>query len=52
VFCTADLPGGPARQVARVDARRAPPRGERVRVRPSPEHELHLFSAETGERLS
>jgi multiple sugar transport system ATP-binding protein len=52
VFCTADLPGGPARQVARVDARRAPARGERVRVRPSPEHELHLFSAETGERLS
>jgi multiple sugar transport system ATP-binding protein len=52
VFCTADLPGGPARLVARVDARRAPPRGERVRVRPSPEHDLHLFSAETGERLS
>jgi multiple sugar transport system ATP-binding protein len=52
VFCTADMPGGPARLVARVDARRAPPRGERVRVRPSPEHELHLFSAETGERLS
>ncbi|HEY6693688.1 MAG TPA: ATP-binding cassette domain-containing protein [Solirubrobacteraceae bacterium] len=52
VFCTADLPSGPARQVARVDARRAPARGERVRVRPSPEHELHLFSAETGERLS
>jgi multiple sugar transport system ATP-binding protein len=52
VFCTADLPGGPARLVARVDARRAPPRGERVRMRPSPEHELHLFSAETGGRLS
>jgi multiple sugar transport system ATP-binding protein len=52
VFCTADLPGGPARLVARVDARRAPPRGERVRMRPSPEHDLHLFSAETGERLS
>jgi multiple sugar transport system ATP-binding protein len=52
VFCTAELPGGPARLVARVDARRAPPRGERVRMRPSPEHDLHLFSAETGERLS
>ena len=51
VFCTADLPGGPARLVARVDTRSAPARGERVRVRPSPEYEPHLFSAETGERL-
>jgi multiple sugar transport system ATP-binding protein len=51
VFCTADLPSGPGRLVARVDTRRAPPRGERVRVRPSPEYELHLFAADTGERL-
>jgi multiple sugar transport system ATP-binding protein len=51
VFCTADLPGGPARLVARVDTRRAPPRGDRVRVRPSADHDLHFFSAETGERL-
>jgi multiple sugar transport system ATP-binding protein len=51
VFCTAELPDGPARLVARVGARGAPPRGERVRVRPSPEHEPHFFSADTGERL-
>src|SRR5215207_4641724 len=51
VFCTADLPGGPARLVARVDARRAPARGERVRLRPSPDYEPHLFSADSGERL-
>jgi multiple sugar transport system ATP-binding protein len=52
VFCTAELPDGSAqRLVARVDARRAPPRGDRVRVRPSPDYDLHFFSAETGERL-
>jgi multiple sugar transport system ATP-binding protein len=51
VFCTAELPGGPARLVARVDTRHAPARGERVRVRPSPEYEPHLFAADTGERL-
>jgi multiple sugar transport system ATP-binding protein len=51
VYCTAELPEGPARLVARVEARHAPARGERVRVRPSAEHEPHFFSAETGERL-
>jgi multiple sugar transport system ATP-binding protein len=51
VFCAAELPGGPARLVARVDTRRAPARGERVRVRPSAEHEPHFFRADTGERL-
>jgi multiple sugar transport system ATP-binding protein len=51
VYCSAELPGGPARLVARVDTRSAPPRGERVRVRPSAEHEPHVFSADTGERL-
>jgi multiple sugar transport system ATP-binding protein len=51
VFCTAELPGGTARLVARVDARRAPGRGEHVRVRPSPDHAPHFFSADTGERL-
>jgi multiple sugar transport system ATP-binding protein len=51
VYCTADLPGGPARLVARVGARHAPARGERVRVRPSPEYEPHFFSADSGERL-
>jgi multiple sugar transport system ATP-binding protein len=51
VFCTAELPGGPARIIARVAARGAPPRGERVRLRPSPEHDPHFFAADTGERL-
>ena len=51
VFCTADLPGGPARLAARIDARRAPERGERVRLRPSREYEPHFFSADSGERL-
>jgi multiple sugar transport system ATP-binding protein len=51
VFCTADLPDGPARLAARIDARRAPARGERVRLRPSPEYEPHFFSADSGERL-
>jgi multiple sugar transport system ATP-binding protein len=51
VYCTAELGGAETRLVARVDARRAPPRGERVRVRPSAEHEPHLFAADTGGRL-
>jgi multiple sugar transport system ATP-binding protein len=51
VFCTAELPGGPARIVARVEARHAPPRGERVRVRPSPDHDLHFFDADSGVRV-
>ena len=51
VFCTAELPGGPTRLVARVEARHAPPRGERVRLRPNPDYEPHLFDADSGERL-
>jgi multiple sugar transport system ATP-binding protein len=51
VFCTAALPGGEQRLVARVDTRHAPERGERVHVRPSAEYEPHLFSADSGERL-
>jgi multiple sugar transport system ATP-binding protein len=51
VFCTAELPDGPARIVARVAARHAPPRGERVHVRPSPDHELHFFDADSGMRI-
>jgi multiple sugar transport system ATP-binding protein len=52
VYCSTDLPGGPARLVARVDARRAPARAVNVRVRPSRDHEPHFFNADTGERLS
>src|SRR3954470_1890934 len=51
VFCSAELPGVPTRLVARVPARRAPERGERVRLRPSPEYAPHVFDAETGERI-
>jgi multiple sugar transport system ATP-binding protein len=51
VFCSAELADGPTRLVARVDARSAPARGERVSLRPSPEHEPHLFDADSGERL-
>ena len=51
VFCTADLPGGDTRLVARTGARSAPARGERVRLRPSPEYEPHFFSADSGDRL-
>ena len=51
VYCSAELPGGPARLVARVDTRHEPRRGERVHVRPSGEHEPHLFASDTGERL-
>jgi multiple sugar transport system ATP-binding protein len=51
VFCSAELADGPARLVARVDARHAPARGERVSLRPSREHEPHLFDVVSGERL-
>jgi multiple sugar transport system ATP-binding protein len=51
VYCSADLPGGPVRLVARVETRRAPARAENVRVRPSAEYAPHFFSADTGERL-
>src|SRR4051794_30812731 len=51
VYCTAELAGEPARLVARIDTRHAPARGDNVRLRPSREHELHLFSADSGERL-
>jgi multiple sugar transport system ATP-binding protein len=47
VFC--DGPAG--RLVSRVEARHAPARGERVHLRPAPEHDPHFFDADTGERL-
>jgi len=49
-FCLAQLPGGEAKLVARMEARHAPDRGDRVTLRPRLE-EAHLFDAETGERL-
>jgi multiple sugar transport system ATP-binding protein len=51
VYCSAELAGMPARLVARVPARHAPERGERVRLRPSPDYAPHVFDAETGERI-
>jgi multiple sugar transport system ATP-binding protein len=51
VYCSAELAGSATRLVARVPARHAPARGERVRLRPSPEHPPHVFDAETGERI-
>jgi multiple sugar transport system ATP-binding protein len=49
-FCLAQLPGGEAKLVARMEARHAPDRGARVTLRPRLE-EAHLFDAETGARL-
>jgi multiple sugar transport system ATP-binding protein len=49
-FCEVDLPGGPTRMIARVDARHPPAQHERVALRPRLE-EAHVFDAETGERL-
>jgi multiple sugar transport system ATP-binding protein len=49
-FCAAELPGGEARLVARTDARHIPRIGERVGLRPRFD-EVHLFDAESGERL-
>jgi multiple sugar transport system ATP-binding protein len=51
IFCSAELADGATRLTARVPARRAPGRGARVHLRPSQEHEPHLFDAATGERL-
>jgi multiple sugar transport system ATP-binding protein len=50
VFCVADLPDGPTKIVARVDAKTRPERGERVMIRPRANEAL-LFDPETGDRL-
>jgi multiple sugar transport system ATP-binding protein len=42
---------GPVELVARVDARKPPARGARIRLAVDPER-LHLFSMSTGERVS
>jgi multiple sugar transport system ATP-binding protein len=51
IYCSAELPSGATRLVARVPARQAPARGERVRLRPSEEHPPHVFDADSGERI-
>src|SRR6266849_4852681 len=47
-FCAAEIAGETAKLVARVEARRAPARGERVALRPMPA-EAHLFDPESGD---
>ena len=49
-FCVAELGGERTKLVARVEARGAPARGERVALRPRAA-EAHLFDSGTGERL-
>jgi multiple sugar transport system ATP-binding protein len=51
LYCAAEVEGAPVRLAARVDARHAPERGTRVHLRPSPDHEPHVFDAETGQRI-
>ena len=49
-FCVAQVGGEDTKLVARVEARRAPERGERVKLQPKP-GEAHVFDPETGARL-
>ncbi len=51
VFCAAEIAGKTQKLVARVEAHRAPRRGEHVTLRPHAE-DAHLFDPETGTRLS
>jgi multiple sugar transport system ATP-binding protein len=51
VFCVAEINGTPTKLVARGQARNAPHRGARVKLRPAAE-EAHLFHPHTGERIS
>jgi len=50
LFCSAELGGVDTRLVARVTAKRAPARGERVTLRPMAD-EAHLFDPVSGSRL-
>jgi multiple sugar transport system ATP-binding protein len=49
-ICSAELPEGERRLIARVDSRRAPEQGEAVRLRPVAA-EAHVFDPSTEERL-
>jgi multiple sugar transport system ATP-binding protein len=51
LYCAAEMEGTPVRLVARVPARQAPERGAGVHLRPSADHEPHVFDADTGERI-
>ena len=50
VFCVAQVGGEDTKLVARVEARRAPQQGERVKLSPKAD-EAHVFDPETGTRL-
>jgi ABC-type sugar transport system ATPase subunit len=50
VFCVAEVGGEDTKLVARVDARKAPERGDHVRLRAKAD-EAHVFDPETGARL-
>src|SRR5262245_62471671 len=51
VFSVAPVAGKDTKLVARIDTRRAPARGDLVGLRPKAD-EVHLFDAESGERLA
>src|SRR5204863_264696 len=51
VFCVADVHGERTKLVARTETRRAPDRGDRITLEPSPD-EAHYFDAASGERLA
>ena len=51
VFAAAEVAGAPTKLVARVEARRAPERGERVNLRPRVD-EAHLFDPVSGARIA
>jgi multiple sugar transport system ATP-binding protein len=51
LYCAAEIEGAQVRLAARVEARSAPERGTRVHLRPSPDHEPHVFDGETGDRI-
>jgi multiple sugar transport system ATP-binding protein len=50
VFCVAEVGGEDTKLVARVDAKKAPERGDHVRLRAKAD-EAHVFDPETGARL-
>jgi multiple sugar transport system ATP-binding protein len=50
VFCTASLPSGDEKLVARTDCQRDTPQGQRVLLRPRP-GQAHVFDPVSGDRL-
>ena len=50
IFCVAEVGGEEVKLVARCETRQSPARDARVHLRPRG-HEVHVFHAETGERI-